>query len=327
MTSDSLTAPTEPWMTLSRTSSVDSRSRDSVSASTEPCTSALSTSRSSLTSPASICLCRSSSVMRAAPLPLRRSRSARTVAICRALRSSATTRSVSPAWGTPERPEDLDRVRRLGLGDLLAAIAEHGADPARVLADDDRVAFLERARLDQHRRHRAAAPIQPAFDDDAAGGTVRVCAQLQHLGLERRHLEQLRDAVAALGGGRDEDRLATPVLGHEAQVRQLALDPVGVAAGLVDLVDRDEDRHVRGLGMVDGLDRLRHHAVVGRHDQDDDVRRLGAAGAHGREGLVARGVEERDLAVGGLHLVGADVLGDAAGLPLRHLGGPDGVEE
>ena len=104
MTSDSVTVPTELWMTLSLTSSVERRSSDSVSASTEPCTSALSTRRSSLTSPASICLCRSSRVMRVALLPLSRSRSLRTVAICRALRSSDTTSIVSPACGTPESP-------------------------------------------------------------------------------------------------------------------------------------------------------------------------------------------------------------------------------
>ena len=81
MTSDSFTVPTEPWMTLSRTSSVESRSSDSVSASTEPWTSAFRISLSSLTSPAAICLCKSSRVIRATPLPLSLSRSVRTVAI------------------------------------------------------------------------------------------------------------------------------------------------------------------------------------------------------------------------------------------------------
>src|SRR5882672_8243286 len=74
ITSDSVTVPTELWMTLR------------------------------LTSPASICLCKSSRVIRVALLPLSRSRSLRTVAICRAFRSSATTSIVSPACGTPERP-------------------------------------------------------------------------------------------------------------------------------------------------------------------------------------------------------------------------------
>ena len=55
-----------------------------------------------------------------------------------------------------------------------------------------------------------------------------------------------------------------------------------------------------GLGVVDGLDRLRHDAVVGRDHQHDDVGDVGAAGAHGGEGLVAGRVEEGDLRPSGV---------------------------
>ena len=80
--------------------------------------------------------------------------------------------------------------------------------------------------------------------------------------------------------------------------------------------------------MVDGLDGLRHDAVVGGHDQDHDVGRLSPARAHGGEGLVARRVEEGDAAVGGrVHLIGSDVLRDSAELALGDLGGSDGVEQ
>ena len=46
---------------------------------------------------------------------------------------------------------------------------------------------------------------------------------------------------------------------------------VGSRLGLVDLVDRDHDRHVGRLRVVERLDRLRHHAVVGRDHEDRDV--------------------------------------------------------
>ena len=82
-----------------------------------------------------------------------------------------------------------------------------------------------------------------------------------------------------------------------------------------------------GLRVVDRLDRLRHHAVVGRHHDHGDVRDLGAAGAHGGERLVARSVEEGDRAGVVVDLVGADVLGDAAGLARGDLGLADGVEQ
>ena len=79
--------------------------------------------------------------------------------------------------------------------------------------------------------------------------------------------------------------------------------------------------------MLDGLHGLRHDAVVGRHHQHHDVGGLGAARAHGGEGRVAGRVQEGDDALARLHLVGADVLGDAAGLPGRHLGAADVIEE
>ena len=80
--------------------------------------------------------------------------------------------------------------------------------------------------------------------------------------------------------------------------------------------------------MVDRLDRLRHDAVVGGDDQHDDVRHLGAAGAHGGEGRVAGRVDERDgLAARRGHLIGADMLGDAAGFAGDDVRLADGVEQ
>ena len=63
---------------------------------------------------------------------------------------------------------------------------------------------------------------------------------------------------------------------------------VGFASGTVDLVHGDDDRHLGGARVVDGLDRLRHDAVVGGDDEDGDVRHLRAAGAQSGERLVAR---------------------------------------
>ena len=83
--------------------------------------------------------------------------------------------------------------------------------------------------------------------------------------------------------------------------------------------------------MVDGLDGLRHHAVIGGDHENRDVGELGTAGTHGGERLVPRGVEERDLALLAFqidgHLIGADALGDAAGLAGDDVGLADGVEQ
>ena len=67
--------------------------------------------------------------------------------------------------------------------------------------------------------------------------------------------------------------------------------------------------------MVDGLDCLRHHSVIGRDDDDRKVGELGSTGTHSGERLVSRGVKEGDPpAVWKLHVVGTDVLGDTSRL-------------
>ena len=130
-----------------------------------------------------------------------------------------------------------------------------------------------------------------------------------------------------LGGDVAEDGLAAPVLGLQAEVRQLAADLLGLRVLLVDLVDRDHHRDVGGLRVVDRLLGLGHHPVVGGDDDDRHVGDLRAARAHGRERLVSGGVEEGDRAPLLMDLVGADVLGDPAGLARGHLGLADRVEQ
>ncbi|TPW01439.1 MAG: Uncharacterized protein FD124_3706, partial [Alphaproteobacteria bacterium] len=105
-------------------------------------------------------------------------------------------------------------------------------------------------------------------------------------------------------------------------------DAAGIGFVLVDLVDRHDDRDACGLRVIDGLDGLRHDAVVGGHNQHDDVGDLGAARAHRRERRVAGGIEERDaLAVLQAHLVGADVLRDAARFAGDNVGFAERVEQ
>ena len=116
-------------------------------------------------------------------------------------------------------PEHLDRGGRAGLLHLLTVLVEHGADLAPRTAGDDRVADAEGAPLDQRGDHRAAALVEVGLEHEGTRRRLRVGRELLDLGDEQDRLEQLVDADARGRRDVDDDRVATPRLGH-----QLALD-------------------------------------------------------------------------------------------------------
>ena len=154
--------------------------------------------------------------------------------------------SSSPAPRRLVEAEDLDRRARPGLLDALAVVVVQRLDLAPGVAGDHGVADVQRAALDEHRGDRAAADVEPRLDDHAAGRRVRVGLQLEHVGLQQQHLEQLVEVLLGLRRDVDEHRLAAPLLGLQAVVDELGAHPLGVRVRPVDLVDGDHDRHAGG---------------------------------------------------------------------------------
>ncbi len=131
-----------------------------------------------------------------------------------------------------------------------------------------------------------------------------------------------------------ENRIAAPIVRDQPLVLQLLADFQRVGVRVVDLVDRHQQGHLGGARVVERLEGLGHHAVIGGDHQHDQVRHIRSARAHGTESGVAGGVEEGDLGQLILALrvrerngVGADVLGDAAGFAGRDVGLADHVEQ
>ena len=224
-------------------------------------------------------------------------------------------------------PQDLHGLRRPGVQERDAVLVHHGADLAEGRAADQGVADGERPLLHQDGRDRPSTLVQMRFDHRTPRTTGRVAFQLLQIGHEQDGLEQRVQVRLRLRGHVDELVRAAPFRRNDPAFDHLLANPCGIGIFLVHLVDRDDDRHGRRLRVVEGLDGLRHDPVVGRDHQDDDVGDLGAARSHGGERLVTRCVDERDLTIASVHLVGADVLGDAAELTRDHVGLADRVEE
>ena len=110
--------------------------------------------------------------------------------------------------------------------------------------------------------------------------------------------------------------------------QQIGSHPYWIGARLVDLVDGDDERHARRLGVVDGFHRLRHYAVVGSHHKHDDVRDLCAARTHRGKSGVAWRIDEGDgRASRRANLISADMLRNAASFASDHVGLTDGVKQ
>ena len=224
--------------------------------------------------------------------------------------------------------EDGDGGRRACLLDRPALIVDHGADAAHRGARNEVVARVQRTILHEHARHGALALIELGFDDDALGVAVGIGGEFLHLGDQPDVFEEVVDACARLGGDGHDDDVAAPLLGHEIVFHEPLLDLIGVCLGLIHLVHGDDDGHIGGLCVVDGLHRLRHDAVVRRNDENDDIGDGRAARTHGGERRVAGGIDEGDLlAFAEGDGVRADALRDAARLAFRDVGLADGVKE
>ncbi len=158
-------------------------------------------------------------------------------------------------------------------------LVDHGADATERLAGDDRLTDVQCSALHQHRGHRATTTVEVRLDRDTARLGVGVGTQVERsVRGQQYRLEQLVDVQPALGRDVDEHRLAAVLLGDQAVLGQLLTHLGRVGVLLVDLVDRDHDRHLSGQRVVERLDGLRHHTVVGG---DHEHRNVGDSWHHG----------------------------------------------
>ena len=130
---------------------------------------------------------------------------------------------------------------------------------------------MKRAALYQHGRHRTAALVELGLDDGAFGVAVGARLELEHLGLQQDRLDQLVEIGALDRRNLDVEDVAAHRFDEDLVLQQLGAHALRVGVRLVDLVDGNDDRNLGRLGVIDGLDGLRHDAVIGGHHQHHDI--------------------------------------------------------
>ena len=95
-------------------------------------------------------------------------------------------------------------------------------------------------------------------------------------------------------------------------LRKFLFYSVRVCTRLIDLIDCYDNRNACRLRMADGLDGLRHNAVVCCNNEYCNICNMCSAGTHCREGFVTRRIEEHDFLSVDHDFGCTDVLRDSA---------------
>ena len=112
----------------------------------------------------------------------------------------------------------------------------------------------------------------------------------------------------------------SPLLRGDTRFRQLRFDPFKVGPLLVHFVDGHNNRSFGIVTKLNGLSGLGHNTIVCGHNQDNNIRHIGPPLPHGGKSLVPGRIQKCQRLVFNPDLVGTDMLGNSAGLPLGNFG-------
>ncbi len=217
--------------------------------------------------------------------------------------------------------------RRTGLFNRLSGVADKLFDFSPVITADERIAYAQRPHAHNDGRGGSSTLLELGFNDRASWRRPRIRFQLEDLRLQADHLEQIVDAGPLGGANGTANDVASPILRRQTPLLELRLSLIDIGCRQIDLIDRDHQLNLGRLGMVDGLNRLRHQAVVSSHHEHNDIGDVRAAGSHSGKSGMARRVEESNSLPIASDTVCADVLRDATCFACRYPGLANRIEK
>ena len=232
------------------------------------------------------------------------------------IRRAGQTQHHAPAWRA-RPPPPACRSRR------TCARTRPNSEPAMIGSPS-----LQRALLHEHGRDGAAALLDARLDHDAGGEPVARCAQLQHFGLQQDGLEQLIDALRRCAPRRCTNMFSPPQSsGMTSCLASSVRTRSGSASGLSILLTATT------IGTPAARACWIASMVCGMTPSSAATTSTTTSVAFAPRARIAvkaawPGVSRKVMhALRRLHVVGADVLRDAAGFARGHLGAADVVEQ
>ena len=191
------------------------------------------------------------------------------------------------------------------------------------MSPDDEGAVLHKQRSDS-----ALGLVDLSFDDGTHDLACRVGTNIHIIRDQQYTLEQVVNTLFLVWQTQAPPLSLPPhSSGTSSSSASCCFTRSGFALALSILFNRHNDRNPGGFCMRDRFPGLRHHAVVCCHDQDHNIRTLRTPGTHGCKGRMTGSIEKSDRAPLLLHLVGADMLSNAAGFASCDFGLPNRIQK
>ena len=227
--------------------------------------------------------------------------------------------------------ENLYRHRRCRFLDSFSLIINHGTNLTEGRADSHNIADMQCTLLHKKASHRTSSLIQFRLDNHSIGFSIRVGFQLQDIRFERDVLQKFFQSFSGLRRYRTADGASAVILRNEIVGHEFLLYLVDICRRLINLINGNNHFRVGRLRMINGLNGLRFNAVIRSYNQYGNIRRLGTAHTHRREGLMSRRIEEGNRSRLSVYfdgnLISTDRLGDSAMLFTGYIGISDRIQD
>src|SRR6056300_621605 len=144
--------------------------------------------------------------------------------------------------------------------------------------------------------------------------------QLHHFSLQRYSFKQFVDTFTGMRRHLDELGFSTPVFRYDFNRRKLVFDSLWVCTLLVNLVNCNNQRDSRCLGVRYSLFCLWHNTIIGSNYENYYISHLCSASSHCSKSGVTGCIQKSNLALPSLNPVGTNMLRNATGFARGNLG-------